>query len=1174
MSDYRFSPFMEYIIESATQMAKNRGEGSPSEEDIFVLIVYNTLLAKKGDDSLNHFSKQELEVLAGMVDSMGSDVEVRLATASEIVTNKPANPFNTPRHFNSLLVRAINVARSRGSNVITADIMLNCILENPSDLISDFVSGKELTDKNSGANSHNEADVLIRKPSPVSLDSSQPDTVYVFGNKSQQSTGAEKPVQHTEKPQMSRDSSKTYLSEQMAKIKYAREKILENVFGQDHAVNCLVQGLFKAAIADVTEKERTRPRITYLFAGPPGVGKTFLSKQFSKHMGFPDEDFKCFDMSDYSDKESFVVLFGSDGVYQSAKPGQLTSYVKEHPKCVLLFDEIEKAHLNIIHQFLQILDAGRCLDQHTREYISFTDTIIIFTSNAGRDLYENSEQTTYADVPVKVIINALKKDIDPTTNKPFFPEAICSRFATGNVVMFNHMQAEGLINLAKRNITKHVGEVEDMFGFNVTVDELVYPSVLYAEGGLADARTVSSRSKLFFDNEFFELLRLVGTDECDHTVSDIENIRVEVSLPADKPDVSKLFVPESDVEILVYTDDKNASLIKAATDKFIIHTATDYEDAVKKIKDNDIRVVLCDFYCGDSKDDVDYINIEDRESDGRSLFRYVTKETDLPLYIIETPENPVSSEERVSLSKEGASGYIRNLDDKDSLSKQMTELGMCIHYRHSLKELARANKMVKFSTGQTISDDGKTATITLFDYFMDVAVDAEDKDSILGKLSKPDVKFGNVRGADDAKKELQFFIDYLKNPRRYASSGISTPKGILLYGPPGTGKTLLAKATAGESDVTFINQEGNEFLKGGAGQGKKAVHDLFALARKYAPAIVFIDEIDAIAKERTGIDSDREATLTAFLTEMDGFKTDPSRPVFVLAATNFDVTPGTPKSLDSAFLRRFDRRMYIGLPSKENREEHLRDKISENPMFEIGEDTIKNIALRSVGQSLANLDSVLDLALRTALSDGKRKVTDDILDDAFEGFNGGETVKYNKESILRTARHEAGHTLACWYSGETPSYVTIVSRGGYGGYMMHDDKEDDIVDTKKDVINRIRTSLAGRAAEILYYGEEGGLSTGPSGDLRNATSLALHMICTWGMSEEFGLSVIDINRVDATSLGDDVRKVVNDLLKRELRNVTEILRQNKAKLDALVDALLERSQLTGKEITEVFESAE
>ena len=369
--------------------------------------------------------------------------------------------------------------------------------------------------------------------------------------------------------------------------------------------------------------------------------------------------------------------------------------------------------------------------------------------------------------------------------------------------------------------------------------------------------------------------------------------------------------------------------------------------------------------------------------------------------------------------------------------------------------------------------------------------------------------------------------------------------------------------------MTFIASEGNQFLKKYVGEGSEKVHELFQTARKYAPSILFIDEIDAIAKERKGgvaSASNGEETLTAFLTEMDGFVNDPSKPVFVLAATNFDVEPGKDKSLDPALMRRFDRRIYIELPNKEDRITFLKMKISENSALEISEEQIENIAMRSMGMSLAELDSVVELALRSAIREGSTTVNDAILEEAFETFNSGDVKKWDLSQLERVARHEAGHALLCWLSGENPSYLTIVARGNHGGYMQRSEQEGKAIYTKDELLARIRTSLGGRAAEIVYYGERNGISTGASGDLTTATNIAQQIVCSYGMDEEFGLAVVNGAVATNGAMSIEVKESINRILKEQMREAIKLISDNKDKLDSLVRELMSKNHLNGAEI--------
>ncbi len=960
---------------------------------------------------------------------------------------------------------------------------------------------------------------------------------------------------------------KKYLADLTRKTKDLRKYLSDRIFGQDNAINVFATGYFQAELLALTDKKRQKPRATFLFAGPPGTGKTFLAENIAKVLNMP---FCRFDMSEYADKEACIEFAGSDKVYKNGKAGNVTSFVESNPRCILLFDEIEKAHITVIHLFLQLLDAGRLRDNFTDNEISFKDVIVIFTTNAGKQFYENSDATDYSGVSRKVILKALQNDINPVTQAPFFPAAICSRFATGNVVMFNHISAHNLRQIAKREVLRHAENFEKEIGINVDVDERVYSTLLFAEGGAADARTVRARAETFFDDEMFELFRLISSESVNSDISDLEAIKIGIDLPTQNAEVMSLYQNEGRPDIVAFCSEDTLALCKQKSDdcNFI---AVDNVTEVKSLLDkNDVKVVLIDINFKRKDSGSNYLNIEDIDSEARDFFKYIREHhADLPIYLLETAEHHFCYEERVSFKRQGVRDILELVGGESNFGEQIAEICANIHQQQKMLSLAKSNRLVTYGTAQQLSENGKTAWITLFDLKLDVALDPEDSKNVLSNVSKPSVRFSDVIGAEDAKKELKYFVEYLKNPKKYIKTGVRAPRGVLLYGPPGTGKTMLAKAVAGESDVTFITAEGNEFLKRFVGEGPQKVHELFNAARKYAPSILFVDEIDAIAKERKGSDgtAGSEEVLTAFLTEMDGFKNDMSKPVFVLAATNFEVDPGSAKSLDQALMRRFDRRVLIDLPDRDDRIRYMTQKMAGKPIFEVSEEMVKNIAVRSTGMSLASLESVFELALRTAIRDGGFKVTDAVLEEAFELFNSGEKKEWDASLLERTARHEAGHAFLCWQGGETPSYVTVVARSNHGGYMQHGDNEGKPMYKKEELLARIRTSLGGRAAEIVYYGPEDGMSTGASGDLQSATRVARGIVCAYGMDDEFGLAVVDSA---SGEMSVQVRAAVNKLLQSEMQKAIELISANRDRIDRLVSALLEKNRLTGEEIDKIF----
>lgn len=963
-------------------------------------------------------------------------------------------------------------------------------------------------------------------------------------------------------------TEKPTLSALMDEVEKVRSALTENVFGQDHAVSSFVSGFFRAELTAAVFENRDKPRATFLFAGPPGVGKTYLSELAAKALGLP---FKRFDMSEYSNKESSLEFAGSDKVYKNGAKGNVTSFVEENPHCVLLFDEIEKAHLSVIYLFLQILDAGRLRDNFSDEEISFKDAIIILTTNAGRSLYED-ESINLVTTPKKTILKALGSERNPETGEPLFPMAICSRFASGNVVMFNRMQGDFLLKISTNEIKKQCEAITKNMGIEVSCDSSIPYAVLFSEGGKADARTIKAKSIKFVYDETYELLRLLNSNDNNYDISALKSIKFTLT-PSHNKEITELFKTEGKPIVLVFADKQKGADYGKKFKGVELLTADSIDEAKEILETCDVTLILCDVTYK-TRGDSQILNREDLNSEGMDFFDYITSRTNTPIYIIQLKGDKFSEEEVQSFSSIGSGGVFDEAWSATQTGKFIKEITLAAHLKKSMGKLARANKVLSFGTVQTINNQGEEAVISLYDLKLTTAVDAEDNKNVLNDISRPSVRFADVIGAKDAKGELKYFIDYLKDPIKYVKRGIKAPKGILLYGPPGTGKTLLAKAMAGESNVTFIKAEGNQFLKQYVGQGVESVHNLFTTARKYAPSILFIDEIDAIAKSRMGsTETSASDVLTAFLTEMDGFTTDKDRPVFVLAATNFGIEQNGPRTLDPALLRRFDRRIYIDLPDKEERTQFINARVAKIKNHSITQDAIENLAVRSTGSSLAELDSVFELAIRNVIKAEDGMLSDKVLEEAFETFCSGEVKKWDESELLRTARHEAGHAVVCWASGEKPSYLTIVARADHGGYMQYGDNEKKGNYTRQDLLAKVRTALGGRAAEIVYYGEEDGLSSGASGDLQSATAIMKALICSYGMDEKLGLCALNFPEIINSSYYSQVITRINERLNEEFEKAKAIIEKNRTAVDRLVTELINKNALKGNEIEEVLKDS-
>lgn len=1061
-------------------------------------------------------------------------------------------------YMQKMIFEAKDAVEKEGGESLMPSVLFNKIIDNPSDAIKAAIGeNKENVDAQTVQNI---VDEIL--PSDETKDDEE---MLAEIRESASKIKAMLDLGKELHAQEEKPSVKEEISKLVDKVKTLQSELLDTVYGQDNAVNVFTTGYFQAELLSMTDIDRKKPRATYLFAGPPGVGKTFLAEVAAEKLSLP---FMRFDMSEYADKEANLEFCGSDKVYKNAKSGNVTGFVSEHPKCILLFDEVEKAHLCVIHLFLQMLDAGRLRDNYTDEEVSFKDAIIIFTTNAGKQLYESESDGDFSSLSRKVVLKALRNDINPLSGSSYFPAALCSRFASGNVIMFNHIMAHDLRHIAKKEILRSASNFSKNAGVSVDIDEKVYTALLFSEGGNADARMIKSRAESFFNGEIYELLRLVASDKVQTSISDLTKIEFVTEID-ESSEAYNLFFGEEKLTALVFGSDKTVRNCKKVCKDVEIISAKTVDEAKNIISHKDICVILIDLSYG-KRGSVKYLNIEDQESVSADMFDYLTKlGQSLPVYVLETSAYSLTEEEKMSLFKEGARDVVR-LDDK--IGNALKQICVNVYQQQNMNLLAKTNKVVSFTTAQTVSKNGKKATIKLIDFDMAAAVDAEDSCGFVTKNNKPDVDFDDIIGAQDAKSELKYFAEYLRSPKKFAAAGVKMPKGALLYGPPGTGKTMLAKALAAQSGVTFIYTEGNKFLKKYVGEGPEKVHDLFRSARKYAPTIVFIDEIDAIAKERYGDErvAAGEETLTALLAEMDGFNVDSTKPVFVLAATNFDVAPGSPRSLDQALVRRFDRRIYVDLPTDEERKQFMLRKCAKNAMFDISEQDIDNLAVRTVGISLSDLDSIFEFALRQALRAELNKVKADILDEAFETYVNGEKKNWSEAEVERVARHETGHAFLCWQSGETPSYLTIVARSDHGGYMQHDSTEKKTIYTKDELLSRIRVALGGRAAEIVCYGECGGVSTGASGDLVSATAIAERIVCSYGMVDECGLAVSDPRTLRSGDVAKEVRKAVNKLLSEQMSQAIEKIRANKDMLDVLSNELMQKSHLSANEISELF----
>lgn len=439
--------------------------------------------------------------------------------------------------------------------------------------------------------------------------------------------------------------------------------------------------------------------------------------------------------------------------------------------------------------------------------------------------------------------------------------------------------------------------------------------------------------------------------------------------------------------------------------------------------------------------------------------------------------------------------------------------------------------------------------------------------------NRPKVTFANIAGNEEVKQEMQELVEFLKNPRKFTSMGARLPKGVIFYGPPGTGKTLMAKAIAGEAGVAFFSVSGSDFVEMYVGLGAKRVRNLFAEARKKAPAIIFIDEIDALGGDRNmDTHTEQRQTLNAILKEMDGF--DSSEGIIVIGATN------RLEDLDPAFIRpgRFDKHIAIGLPDQKERLEIL--KVHAKNKFLAPDVDLEALSKMTVGLSGASLAAILNEAAILAAVRNRKFITNEDIDDAYfklvtKGHKKKSGSKRDEEELRLVAWHEAGHALAAKLltKNEVPKVTIVQTTSGAGGLTFFIPKKMGLY-TKEELINEIKVLYAGRIGEYLLHQDESKITTGASEDIRMATQKIKDFINEFGMSDRFGMINVQILTgsqrlpvINNEAFTEEAVRISQKLYSETLM----LLQQHKHVLQAIAEELLKKETLTEEELDQIID---
>lgn len=915
------------------------------------------------------------------------------------------------------------------------------------------------------------------------------------------------------------------------------DRAFEGIEGQDYACHAVKEQLFGLS----NRANANGPAAIFFFAGPPAVGKTLLAQKIGEALGRP---FERIDMSGYSDKEAPISLFGLNKSYKAAAPGRFTTYIKEHPVSVILFDEIEKAHVTVRNNILQMLDKGAVYDLFYEQEFSVRDCILIFTSNVGTNAYNTGDPYKLSLTPSATVIKALREEKDPATGEPYFSHELVSRFASGKVIVFNRLRPEVLHRIVVRRIMDMCDDYyrEYRIGSRMDVDAIA-DLILLSQGGDADVRSAVRAVKEFFIRDFERMVEIVSRSGNGGRIS---GVRYHIDLSSASPAVKELLAGGCIGRVLSFGGSVAGSIPKKLREETEI-VAADCGLSIHEIQKLDPTIAFV------------RVTKKNRE-EAKELFGNLVA-AGIATYVYTKDEN-------ISLNNYAEGGAVDCFTPSRAIffGNWVRDAVRGIRLGRASGRLFRTNKVLTFSVSYRYSKRVCVVDVTLSGFATQIAYGGGESSLFTDRAAIPDVTFADIIGAEEAKRELEPAIRQLKNYHEYCRRGIRIPRGILLDGPPGSGKTSLAKAVANAAELPFISLNATHFLSRWVGEGEQKIRDIFAAARRYAPSLLFIDEIDCIGKDRMGGGTEAlhtQGLTNALLSELDGFSSQNTAPVFVIAATNYD-THSADSRLDKALLRRFDKKIHIDLPKVADRERFIVRELAKYDFCTVSRSAAEGIARRSVGWSLADLNLVIQNAVRHSESENGFSLTDEVLEEAFASFNAGGRKTYDEQTVRKTACHEAGHAVVARALGLRPAYTTIVARGNYGGYMQY--AEEDKLDLSLDeCLNRICVAMAGRAAEVCFY-KESGVTTGAGGDIRSATDMAVRMICTYGMEEDMLCCMEPAKAAENAA----VYKRVQDILSREYGRALCILRENADQVKTVANALLERESLTENELSEII----
>jgi cell division protease FtsH len=946
-------------------------------------------------------------------------------------------------------------------------------------------------------------------------------------------------MSHTSIKQLKRlNKSTNHIGKALKIEKQLSIELNNQVIGQQKAIQSLTKGYLTSNIS-----QSVGPRLIFTFAGPSGVGKTYLSSIFCDLLNQYEcsgYTFTLFNMEQYSHKNDAMKLFGSGVQYNDANLGLITSAVRAQPRQVILFDEIEKAHSNVTQSLLSILDSGQAQDQTSQEFVKFDQCIIIFTTNLGQDVLANNNQQNQLN-----IFDVLRYSQSPANGSKLSIEFV-NRLSKGYSALFTPLQINHFTYLVEKELNK-VSEHQDMLNFT-------WPSNFASFLLQSLAPDITARQ---LTASLSKLKAEILVKSSDLITDDLSSISCNVSVKENAVgiDVKQVLIFDNDEQF-----QSKIELLDPSLSTKLVDDAENIKQMMQQYRPDAFLIDM------------------DSVSKAQLSIDEITEQVHginqkIPIFSFRLVNKDMVEHKNQSLNHHIRQHFELEIETiETTFSDMLMRINYFLMTEKTLRRMMSRNERLEYQCRVELKDNTLDVSFNNLSYCQ--VIHSKDlQETNFFNHSLPSDSLDDVIGLDRAKKRLKEVISWLKTPDKLLNFGVKVPTGFLFAGPPGTGKTLLAKAVAGECELPFFSVTASELSSPNNGGTTENIKKLFATARKYSPSIVFIDEIDAIAGQRTnntdGSSRDRNLTVNALLTEMDGFSSGDA-PIFIMAATNF------PQLLDKAITRpgRFDETIYCDLPNKSARLTFFK-RFADKHNLNWQQTELQQLVSSAQGMSSAQIEQVLRESVYQAVGDNEQLSTEHIIKTMIRVAYGSpsEHILLSDEAKLSTAFHEAGHLLAykLLFPKQPVDFITIEPRNFTLGFVATREAEEYESLSKRRVMNKLQVLLAGRVAEKFCSGDSEDVSTGASSDIEKATQLAMHAIYEGGIEATVGpINIALLTRFEESELLSVAQLAVKNWLELAEVQVEKLLSDNYQLLTNIATVLLEKESLLGDEIEQLF----